>query len=351
MDKLSDYDFSLNDEQIALRPISPRSDGKLLYYHAGEISDYHVGDYAALLDENDLLIFNDTKVLPARLDGRRLRQGAEGLSAAKISVTLLAPRSENEWSAMIKPMKKIREGEIIEFSEDFQAKYCGREGNLAILSFEGENWAKGLQSHGRMPLPPYIEGKRPADAQDFRDYQPYLARNPGAVASPTASLHFDEALMNRLAQKHIHHETVTLHVGAGTFLPVQADEISAHKMHAEYGEISKKTVQNILNHKAKGGRVIAVGTTVLRLLEAASIDGTLKPFYGETDIFIRPGFEFQTVDGLITNFHLPRSTLLMLVAAFTGYEEMRKIYDHAIANNYRFFSYGDSSFCRKNNKS
>lgn len=342
-DKLSDYDFEFEESKIALRPISPRGEAKLLYFDH-EIKDLKVKNYVDLLSANDLLIFNDTKVISARLDGLRRRQSMQGEVAAKISVTLLEPSNRSGlWNAMIKPLRKIEIGETIEFSPDFFAIMVGKSDGLAQLQFEIEAFSEKLRKYGRMPLPPYIESKRPADVQDLQDYQPILAQFEGAVAAPTASLHFDNEILNALKNKGVKHETITLHVGAGTFLPVQTDDVTAHKMHFETGFIHPQTAQKINQHKANGGRIIAVGTTALRLLETASTSGKLEAYDGATDIFIRPGFEFKLVDGLITNFHLPKSTLLMLVAAFVGFDEMHDIYDHALKSDYRFFSYGDSS--------
>ncbi len=343
-DRLSDYDFVFDEERIALRPVVPRSAAKLLYYKGNEIHDRLVGDYKEILDENDLLVFNDTKVLSARLDGFRRRNTAQGESRAKTSVTLLEPINENgEWRALIRPLKKVDVNEWIDFADDFSAQLITKEGNTAVLAFETQEFSSKLSQYGRMPLPPYIENKRKSDRRDFHDYQPLQARVEGAVASPTASLHFDETLRNALRSRGVNSEMITLHVGAGTFLPVKSENVKSHKMHAERGAITSEVARRINAHRAKGGRVIAVGTTSLRLLESAAIDGKLNTFVGDTDIFIRPGFQFQIVDGLITNFHLPKSTLLMLVAAFVGFEEMHRIYQHACDNEYRFFSYGDSS--------
>ncbi len=346
-DKLSDYDFDFDESRIALRPILPRGDAALLYFD-GEVKDLNVRDYADILTENDMLIFNDTKVLPARLDGQRFRNSAQGRVSAQISVTLLAPLGENGmWQCMIKPMRKVELGEVVHFGDGFEAVLKDKQDGMVHLQFEVEGFSEKLAEFGRMPLPPYIEGKRRADAQDLDDYQPYLARIEGAVAAPTASLHFDEVLMGVLAAKGVKHETITLHVGAGTFLPVKVDDVTAHKMHSERGEILSEVAERINAHRANGGRVIAVGTTSARLLESAAKHGSLSAYNGSTDIFIRPGYAFQIVDGLITNFHLPKSTLLMLVAAFVGFDEMHQIYQHALTKNYRFFSYGDSSFLRR----
>ena len=347
---LSDYDFEFDESRIALRPLTPRSSAKLLVFD-GEIQDHFVRDYPDILRANDLLVFNNTKVLAARLDGERHRNSAQGPVRAQISVTLLAPADENGlWQAMLKPLKKVEIGEEIAFAPNFNCLLERKEEGMAFLRFPTDGFSEKLASYGRMPLPPYIEGKRRSDAQDDLDYQPLLAQNEGAVASPTASLHFDAEIMQSFENKGIKREEVTLHVGAGTFLPVKVDDVRQHKMHAERGHIDEAVAARIWAHKQSGGRVIAVGTTALRLLESAARDGALKPFEGATDIFIKPGFEFKVVDGLITNFHLPKSTLLMLVAGFVGFDNMHKIYRHALESNYRFFSYGDSSILLPNGR-
>lgn len=353
---LSDFDFTFDEGRIALRPMSPRGDARLLICGPdGGIRDLRVRDLAGEFRANDLLVFNDTKVIPAHLLGVRKREIDGQATEARISVNLLecveesAPPKAQIWRALIKPAKKIALDEMIDFAPGFHARLVRKEpGEAVLLEFEKAPFAQNLALHGDMPLPPYIEKRRSADARDHQDYQPLLARKEGAVASPTASLHFDEALMNALAARQIRHEMITLHVGGGTFLPVQSEFIAAHKMHSERGVISEAAAKRINAHRQAGGRVIAVGTTVLRLLESAAIGGEIKPFAGATDIFIRPGFRFQIADGLITNFHLPKSTLLILVAAFIGYENMKRVYAHALAGDYRFFSYGDCSLLWRN---
>ncbi len=345
--KLSDFDFDLPDELIATRPAKPRSSARLLVATPDALYDRHVTDLLDWLEPGDRLVLNDTKVLPARLTGKRGRDTAQGYQEAKIEVTLLEPQAEGGvWRALIKPLKKVKEGEVIRFSDDLSATLTAKEEGAAYVAFNltGEDFDRALAEAGSMPLPPYIEAKRKADAQDKEDYQTVWARNLGAVAAPTASLHFDEPLLAALREKGVEFTHVTLHVGAGTFLPVKVDNVDDHKMHAEWGEVSEGAAMEINTTKQRGGRVIPVGTTALRLIESAAPQaGVIAPFLGETDIFIKPGFQFRVADGLMTNFHLPKSTLLMLVSALMGVERMREVYDHAVAEKYRFFSYGDSS--------
>ncbi|WP_432254575.1 tRNA preQ1(34) S-adenosylmethionine ribosyltransferase-isomerase QueA [Limimaricola sp. AA108-03] len=343
--KLSDFDFDLPDELIATRPAKPRSSARLLLAQGREIADRVVTDLVQILRPGDRLVLNDTKVIPARLSGTRTRPGAAGEGTARIEVTLLGPRADGCWSALVKPLRKLREGEVVVFSERLSAELVGREADQAVLRFdlEGDDFDAAIAEVGAMPLPPYIAAKRAADESDREDYQTVWAARPGAVAAPTASLHFDEPLMAALAARGVSFTHVTLHVGAGTFLPVKVDDIRDHKMHAEWGEVSEKAAAEIAATRATGGRVIPVGTTALRLIESAARGGQIAPWSGETDIFITPGFEFRVAHGLMTNFHLPKSTLMMLVSALMGVEEIRRIYDHAIANRYRFFSYGDAS--------
>lgn len=345
--KLSDFDFDLPDELIATRPAKPRSSARLLVATPDALYDRHVTDLLDWLEPGDRLVLNDTKVLPARLTGKRGRDTAQGYQEAKIEVTLLEPQAEGGvWRALIKPLKKVKEGEVIRFSDDLSATLTAKEEGAAYVAFNltGEDFDRALAEAGSMPLPPYIEAKRKADAQDKEDYQTVWARNLGAVAAPTASLHFDEPLLAALREKGVEFTHVTLHVGAGTFLPVKVDNVDDHKMHAEWGEVSEGAAIEINTTKQRGGRVIPVGTTALRLIESAAPQaGVIAPFLGETDIFIKPGFQFRVADGLMTNFHLPKSTLLMLVSALMGVERMREVYDHAVAEKYRFFSYGDSS--------
>jgi S-adenosylmethionine:tRNA ribosyltransferase-isomerase len=344
--KLSDFDFDLPEDLIATRPARPRSSARLLVAEGGTIRDAVVTDLVQVLRPGDRLVLNDTKVIPARLSGLRHRAGAEGDTAARIEATLLEPRPGGFWSALLKPLKKIRDGEVVVFSDSLSARVEGREDGQAILSFNltGEDFDAALAEAGAMPLPPYIAARRAADAQDKEDYQTIWARNTGAVAAPTASLHFDAPLLAALAARGVAFSHVTLHVGAGTFLPVKVDDVTTHRMHSEWGEVSETAAREIAATKAAGGRVIPVGTTALRLIEtAARAGGAIAPWSGDTDIFIYPGFEFRVTDALMTNFHLPRSTLLMLVSALMGQAEIRDIYAHAVENRYRFFSYGDAS--------
>ena len=344
--KLSDFDFDLPERLIATRPARPRSSARLLVARGDRIEDRHVFDLPDVLRPGDRLVLNDTRVIPARLSGLRRRMGEGGATEAKVEATLLDPTPEGHWRALLRPLKKVRDGEIIHFSDDLAAEVLGRGDGTATLAFNltGDDFDTALSKAGNMPLPPYIEAKRKADAQDREDYQTIWARRTGAVAAPTASLHFDPPLMEALAARGVETTHVTLHVGAGTFLPVKVDDVRDHKMHAEWGEITEAAARLINETRNKGGRIIPVGTTALRLIEsAARDDGTLAPWLGETDIFITPGFRFRIADALMTNFHLPKSTLMMLVAALMGRDRIMDIYAHAIAENYRFFSYGDSS--------
>ena len=343
--KLSDFDFDLPQELIATRPARPRSSARLLLAEGDTISDRIVNQLPDILRPGDRLILNDTKVIPARLSGTRHRTGEAGQTAAHIEVTLLEPQAEGTWTALIKPLKKVRDGEEIIFSSDLSAVLETRRDGQGVLRFNlsGDDFDAALAKAGAMPLPPYIEALRKADEADKVDYQTYWAKRAGAVAAPTASLHFDGPLLEALAAKGVQFTHVTLHVGAGTFLPVKVDDISDHKMHAEWGEVTEAAAAEINATKAAGGRVIPVGTTAMRLIESAAKDGRMQPWVGPTDIFITPGFQFQISDGLMTNFHLPKSTLMMLVSALMGVATIRSIYAHAIAEKYRFFSYGDSS--------
>ena len=345
--KLADFDFDLPDELIATRPAQPRSSAKLLVAHDDQISDAIVTDLVNWLNPGDRLVLNNTKVIPARLQGERRRMGAEGETCAKIEVTLLEPLADGGWSALLKPLKKIREGEVVSFSDRLSATLTEKLDGQARLEFNcsGDDFDAGLAEVGNMPLPPYIAAKRPADERDHEDYQTVWAENSGAVAAPTASLHFDDALLDALKKRGVEFTFVTLHVGAGTFLPVKVDDVTKHKMHAEWGQVSAQAAMEIAETKARGNRVIPVGTTSLRLVETAARDGDgqIQPWTGDTDIFIYPGFSFNVADGLMTNFHLPQSTLLMLVSALMGQERIKNVYDHAIRNEYRFFSYGDAS--------
>ena len=343
---LSDFDFDLPDELIATRPANPRSSARLLVAEGDMITDAVVRDPTQWLRPGDRLVLNDTKVIPARLSGARTRESAQGVTQAQIEITLLEPRPGGLWAALVKPLKKLREGETVVFSEALSATLEAREDGQGLLRFnlEGEDFDAALAEAGAMPLPPYIAAKRAADAQDKTDYQTVWAERTGAVAAPTASLHFDAGLLAALEAHGIAFTKVTLHVGAGTFLPVKVDDVTTHKMHGEWGEVSESAAAEIAATKAAGSRVIPVGTTALRLLETAARDsGAIAPWQGVTDIFIYPGFAFRVTDALMTNFHLPKSTLMMLVSALMGRERMMGIYEHAISERYRFFSYGDSS--------
>ena len=343
--KLSDFDFDLPEGLIATRPVKPRSSARLLLAEGDRISDHRVSDLVEILCPGDRLVLNDTKVIPARLSGLRHRIGAEGETSARIEVTLLEPKADGSWAALLKPLKKIRDGEEIVFSPALSATLVGRGEGQGLLRFNltGEDFDAALAEAGAMPLPPYIAALRAPDEADKTDYQTVWASRSGAVAAPTASLHFDEPLLAALKAKGVEFTHVTLHVGAGTFLPVKVDDIRDHKMHAEWGEVTAEAVAEIEATKAAGGRVIPVGTTALRLIESAARTGSLRPWQGETDIFITPGFEFRVADGLMTNFHLPKSTLMMLVSAVMGVDTIRRIYAYAISEGYRFFSYGDAS--------
>ena len=344
--KLSDFDFELPEHLIAERPASPRSSARMLVSEGGEITDAHVTDLVKWLRPGDRLVLNDTAVIPARLSGFRSRKGEQGNTQARMEVTLLEPQGDGTWLALIKPLKKIKLGEVIQFTPELSAELAGVQDGQAILSFnlQGQDFDAALAQAGEMPLPPYIAARRAADSRDKTDYQTVFARTPGAVAAPTASLHFDTALLDRLRDMGVAFTYVTLHVGAGTFLPVKVEDVTTHKMHAEWGHVSDEAASEIAATKAAGGRVIPVGTTALRLVESAARSGSIEPWRGKTDIFIYPGFEFHVADALMTNFHLPKSTLLMLVAAFVGFDRMRDIYAHVVREEYRFFSYGDASF-------
>jgi S-adenosylmethionine:tRNA ribosyltransferase-isomerase len=337
------FDFVLPPELIALRPVSPRDAARMLCVTGDRMDDASVLDLPGRLRAGDCLVFNDTKVIPAQLEGiRRTFKGGE----ARIGATLHKRIDLRRWQAFIRNAKRLQPGDRIEFGADVVAVAQERlaDGSF-ILGFEGDEPVEVLlERAGRMPLPPYIAGKRPTDERDRSDYQTMFADKEGAVAAPTASLHFTPRLMEALAEAGIGNETLTLHVGAGTFLPVKADDTNDHVMHAEWGRIDAETAARLNAVRANGGRLIAVGTTVLRLLEsAAGDDGVIHPFEGDTAIFITPGYRFKAIDGLMTNFHLPKSTLFMLVSALMGLETMQAAYAHAIAREYRFYSYGDSS--------
>ncbi|MEM9780536.1 MAG: tRNA preQ1(34) S-adenosylmethionine ribosyltransferase-isomerase QueA [Pseudomonadota bacterium] len=342
---LDDFDFELPEALIALRPVRPRPASRLLVAEGARLVDRSVRDLPEVLRPGDLLVFNDTKVLPARLRVTRRRDTPHGSGVASVEVTLVAALPEGLWQALARPAKRLAAGDLLEFDAALSAEVLERDGAMVTLRFNASAGAldAALSQLGEIPLPPYIAGKRAVDAQDSEDYQTVFARAPGAVAAPTASLHFDEALLARLEARGVERCFVTLHVGAGTFLPVTSEVIADHKIHAEWGRIDAQAVAAIKAAKARGGRVIPVGTTALRLIETAAARGEVQPYVGMTDIFLRPGSAFHVADGLMTNFHLPRSTLMMLVSALMGTQRIREIYAHAIAQEYRFFSYGDSS--------
>lgn len=335
------FDFDLPQDLIALRPVRPRDAARLLYVPGeGGFEDRGVLDLPKLLNEGDVLVFNDTRVIPAQLEGRR----ASG--EAKIGATLHKRLDLRRWIAFVRNAKRLKDGDQIVFGGGVTAiaEARNRDGSFTLL-FEGEEPVEVLLDRaGTMPLPPYIAGKRAIDEQDYQDYQTMFAQRDGAVAAPTASLHFTDRLIAELDAAGIARETLTLHVGAGTFLPVKVDDTDDHQMHSEWGRVDPEVANRLNIARANGGRIIPVGTTSLRLLEsAARADGTVDPFVGDTDIFITPGYRFKAVDGLMTNFHLPKSTLTMLVSALIGRERTMEAYNHAIANQYRFYSYGDSS--------
>ena len=348
------FDFELPDSSIALRPVEPRDAARMLVVRpdAG-FDDRIIRDLPELLQPGDVLVLNDTKVIPSRLYGLRVREE----TAAKVEIMLHKRESADRWRAFARPAKKLAIGDRIRFGEASESTACElvrldaeviekQEGGEVVLrfSFSGPFLDEAIARLGELPLPPYIAGKRTTDEKDLHDYQTIYAQDEGAVAAPTAGLHFTPDLFRKLRERGIDCHFVTLHVGAGTFLPVKADDTGDHRMHAEWGSVSEETARAINDAKARGGRVVAVGTTSLRLLEsAAQDDGTVASFSGDTAIFITPGYRFKAVDILMTNFHLPRSTLFMLVSAFAGMDRMRAAYGHAIENGYRFYSYGDGS--------
>ncbi|KQR83214.1 tRNA preQ1(34) S-adenosylmethionine ribosyltransferase-isomerase QueA [Sphingomonas sp. Leaf343] len=332
------FDFDLPAERIALHPATPRDSARMLVLDGDAPADRIVGDLPALLRAGDCLVFNDTRVIPAQLEGRR--------GDAKIGATLHKREGVRRWRAFVRNGRRLRDGDAIDFGANVSAVATERgEDGSWVLDFAGEEPVELLlERAGRMPLPPYIAAKRGIEARDTEDYQTMFADEPGAVAAPTAALHFTSALMAALNAAGIAHETLTLHVGAGTFLPVKADDTDDHRMHAEWGRIDAAVADRLNAVRAGGGRVIAVGTTSLRLIESATgEDDVIRPFEGDTAIFITPGYRFRGIDGLMTNFHLPRSTLFMLVSALMGRERMQAAYAQAIAAGYRFYSYGDAS--------
>ncbi len=348
---LADFDFDLPEALIALRPAEPRDHARLLHVTADGLEDRRVDALPALLRPGDVLVFNDTRVIPARLFGERIRDGA----VVSVEAILLDRRGPDTWTALMRPGKRVRPGDRLSFGDQRTGPGAGPRLWAEALSktadgefelrFEaaGPDLDTAIRAAGVMPLPPYIAQRRPEDERDRTDYQTIYARLDGSVAAPTAGLHFTDRLLDALDARGVRRAFVTLHVGAGTFLPVKADRIEDHRMHAEWGEVSRATADLLNEVRASGGRIVAVGTTSTRLLETAvDPDGRIAPFEGATDIFLRPGRRLRAIDGLMTNFHLPRSTLLMLLAAFAGRERMRAAYAHAVAQGYRFYSYGDT---------
>jgi S-adenosylmethionine:tRNA ribosyltransferase-isomerase len=336
--RVDQFDFELPQDRIALRPARPRDSARLLLVEGDRIADKAVVELPSLLRRGDVLVFNDTRVIPAQLEGRR--------GEASIGATLHKREDLRSWWAFVRNAKRLKPGDRIEFGADVAASVVEKaDDGSVLLHFHGDEPVEVLlERAGRMPLPPYIAGKRPADEADLSDYQTMFAREKGAVAAPTAALHFTDRLIAALEGAGIARETLTLHVGAGTFLPVKVEDTAEHRMHAEWGRIDATTADRLNKARAAGGRLIAVGTTSLRLLESAADDkGTIRPFEGDTAIFITPGYRFKAVDGLVTNFHLPKSTLFMLVSALMGLDVMKSAYAHAIEHGYRFYSYGDSS--------
>ncbi|MCR9134564.1 MAG: tRNA preQ1(34) S-adenosylmethionine ribosyltransferase-isomerase QueA [Alphaproteobacteria bacterium] len=354
------FDFDLPEEAIALRPVSPRDNARMLVVDPGAgLFDRQVRDLTEILRAGDALVLNDTRVIPAQLEGQRQRQGDQGTSTARFSATLHMRVAPDRWKAFLRPAKRVQAGDRFFFgskkdlclAQSLEGIVESRgEAGEGVLRFElsGADLDAAIAAEGHIPLPPYIASKRAEDSRDRSDYQTIYASEDGAVAAPTAGLHFTQDLFERLDDAGIERHFVTLHVGAGTFLPVKADDTDDHVMHSEIGEVSADTAKALNAVKERGGRVVSVGTTSLRLLESASDErGILRPWRGATDIFITPGYRFRAVDALMTNFHLPRSTLFMLVSAFCGRDVMHNAYRHAIETGYRFYSYGDSSFLLK----
>ena len=347
------FDFDLPESRIALRPAEPRESARLLVVRPGhtlELEDRTVGDLADILRAGDQVVVNDTKVIAAQLAGRRLGRGSE----PKVSVTLIKRLDGSRWQALAKGAKKLEPGDVVRFGDDGKVCFLGQldatveekgeAGEITLaFAFHGPVLDSAIAERGEVPLPPYIAGKRKPDERDRGDYQTMFARAEGAVAAPTAGLHFTPALADKLRAKGVGINTVTLHVGAGTFLPVKVDDTTEHKMYSEWGTVSAETAATLNAAKKNGGRIVTVGTTSMRLIESATReDGTIAPFSGDTAIFITPGYRFRAADIMLTNFHLPRSTLFMLVSAFSGLDTMQRAYAHAIASDYRFYSYGDA---------
>lgn len=337
--RTSDFDFHLPEELIAQYPLEQRTASRLLHVSGEQLIDRHFSDICDLLSPNDLLVFNNTRVIPARLHGHKE-------SGGKVEVLIERVLDEHHVLAHVRASKSPKAGSRLILEDAVHATMLGREGDLFKLKFLGEQSVIALlDAHGHMPLPPYIE--RADEEDDQQRYQTVYAKHPGAVAAPTAGLHFDESLLNRLLNKGVKSAFVTLHVGAGTFQPVRVENIEDHHMHSEYIDVDAMVIEQIQQTKARGGRVIAVGTTSVRSLESAAMQGELAEFHGDSQIFIYPGYEFKVVDAMITNFHLPQSTLLMLVSAFAGYKNIMQAYRHAVEEKYRFFSYGDAMLLEK----
>jgi len=346
------FDFDLPPERIALRPVAPRDSARMLVVRpGGALEDRGVRDLPEFLRAGDQLVVNDTKVIAAQLTGRRLGRQPE----PRIEATLIKRIDGSRWQALVKPAKRLADGDIVRFGSEGRVCFLGQldatveakgeAGEVTLaFTFHGPALDQAIAEMGDTPLPPYIASKRPADDRDTADYQTMFARAEGAVAAPTAGLHFTPELEAAVRAKGAGIQRVTLHVGAGTFLPVKTDDTAGHRMHAEWGVVSEETADALNAARRAGGRIVAVGTTSLRLLESASgEDGVIRPFSGDTSIFITPGYRFRAVDVLMTNFHLPRSTLFMLVAAFSGLDTIKAAYAHAVASGYRFYSYGDAS--------
>lgn len=340
--RVDDFDFTLPEDLIALRPARPRRSARMLVATPTSTDITVFDQITTHLRPNDLIVFNDTKVLPARLSGVRIR----GEASAAIEATLLKRTAPDEWRALAKPGKRLKAGDVVMFGDLAATVVAKEDAGAVLLRFNqsGPALDRSIAAIGSPPLPPYIATRRKTDQADDEDYQTLFAAKPGAVAAPTASLHFEAEVMAALAARGVRDTRVTLHVGGGTFLPVKVDDTTEHVMHSEWGEVTGETIEAVARARRDGGRVIAAGTTALRLLETASDEaGNLHPWVGDTDIFITPGYKWRQVDGLITNFHLPRSTLFMLVSAFMGLERMQSLYAHAMKNRMRFYSYGDAS--------
>lgn len=346
-----DFDFALPERLIALTPAEPRDRARLLHVKGDALTDAHVADLPTLLRAGDVVVLNDTRVLPAALIGTRAGRG-ESADAVRIEINLLHPiygSQTAQWAAFARPAKRLRDGDRLDFGAGLTAVAGARDGAEVVLDFgvAPAQFDQLLELAGHVPLPPYIARRRAADPADRIRYQTVFARHKGSVAAPTAGLHFTPELLSRLNAAGIAFAHVTLHVGAGTFLPVTASTLDGHKMHREWGRVDASTAEQLRRAVAEGRRIVCVGTTSLRILETAAAGGEIEQFEGYTDIFITPGYRFRTADVLLTNFHLPRSTLLMLVSAFAGVEPIRAAYDHAVASQYRFYSFGDATLLER----